>query len=109
MRLVGEGRREGGVREAILKLNDKLDMRYDKEDYLKNYDKNFSTEKIDQDIASYCHLLNEDMKRIIGSLKLFPELRNEMSKQELKIISYYKFSPLLGYMKLKQYCRKNKL
>ena len=53
--------------------------------------------------------VNEDMKRIIGSLKLFPELRNEMSKQELKIISYYKFSPLLGYMKLKQYCRKNKL
>lgn len=53
--------------------------------------------------------VNEDMKRIIGSLKLFPELRDEMSKQELKIISYYKFSPLLGYMKLKQYCRKNKL
>ncbi len=53
--------------------------------------------------------VNEDMKRIIGSLKLFPELRDEMSKQELKIISYYKFFPLLGYMKLKQYCRKNKL
>lgn len=53
--------------------------------------------------------VNEDMKRIIGSLKLFPELRDEMSKQELKIISYYKFSLLLGYMKLKQYCRKNKL
>ena len=52
------------IREAILKLNDKLDMRYDKEDYLKNYDKNFSTEKIDQDIASYCHLLIEDISKI---------------------------------------------
>lgn len=52
------------IREAILKLNDKLDMRYDKEDYLKNYDKNFSIEKIDQDIASYCHLLIEDISKI---------------------------------------------
>ena len=52
------------IREAILKLNDKLDMRYDKEDYLKNYDKNFSLEKIDQDIASYCHLLIEDISKI---------------------------------------------
>lgn len=53
--------------------------------------------------------VNEDIKRIIASLNSFPELRNEMSKQELKIISYYKCFSLLGYMKLRQYCKKNKL
>lgn len=52
------------IREAILKLNDKLDMRYDKEEYLKNYNKNFSPEKIEQDIASYCRLLTEDISKI---------------------------------------------
>ena len=52
------------IREAILKLNDKLDMRYDKEEYLKNYHKNFSMEKIERDITSYCQLLLEDISKI---------------------------------------------
>ncbi len=52
------------IREAILKLNDKLDMRYDKKEYLTNYFENFSSEKIDRDISSYCDLLFADLHKI---------------------------------------------
>ena len=53
--------------------------------------------------------VKQDMRRVIVSLGLFPELRERMSKEELKIVSYYRISPLLGYMKLKYYCKKNRV
>lgn len=53
--------------------------------------------------------IKQDMKRVITTLKLFPELQKRLSKQELKVISYYKLSPLAGYIKLKYYYKKKKL
>lgn len=53
--------------------------------------------------------VGQDMKRLIADLNLFPELANEMSKQELKLVACYKLSSLLGYIKLRWYCKKNKL
>lgn len=53
--------------------------------------------------------VKQDMKRLIADLNNFPELSSEMSKYELKLVTYYKLSSLLGYCKLKWYCKKKKM
>jgi len=53
------------IRKSILKMNDRLDMKYDKIDYLKNYIDNFyNLEKINQDINNYQNLIFENIEQI---------------------------------------------
>ena len=46
------------LREHVLKLNDKLDLRYDKDDYLNSYiEEYYNDNKLDKDIKEYVELL----------------------------------------------------
>lgn len=53
--------------------------------------------------------VKQDMVRLVASLKNYPELKSEMSKQEMKIVSCYQICPIWGYVMLRWYCKKNKL
>jgi len=46
------------IKSLIIKLSDKLDLKYDKLDYLNNYiSKYYSEEKINEDVNKYLHLI----------------------------------------------------
>lgn len=51
----------------------------------------------------------QDMKRIIRDLDLYPDLYSLLNKQELKIVSYYRKSALIGRLKLICYNKKGKI
>ena len=53
--------------------------------------------------------LKKDMTRIIHDLKCFPDLRQTMSKRELRVVSTYRFSILWGNLRLRYYIRKGKM
>ena len=60
------------LREHILNLNSKLDLRYDKEEYLSNYlDTHYSETKINEDIKKYIYLIKnkiEVIKKLVNDL-----------------------------------------
>ena len=60
----------------------------------------------------YWHLFQnttQDMKRMIKDLSLYPDLCSLLNKQELKIVSYYRKSALIGRIKLICYSKKGKI
>lgn len=59
------------IRNYIISISNKLDMKYDKEEYLKNYLNNFfNNEKIDIDINKYINLIKEKLETIKDELKI---------------------------------------
>lgn len=63
------------LREQVLNLNNKLDLRYDKEEYLHAYlEKEFSDEKINEDIKKYIDLLKSKIDIVKNLTKDFEEL-----------------------------------
>lgn len=56
------------LKESILKINEKLDMKYDKKEYLENYLTCFEKEKIEQAIKEYEKLLKNETERIFKEL-----------------------------------------
>lgn len=67
------------VKNAILKINDKLDMKYDKKDYLSRYSHRFDEEEINRLIAEFETYLQRKRDQI------FPEL----AKIELEVDGDY--------------------
>ena len=53
--------------------------------------------------------LKKDMDRIIQDLRCFPELKQSMSKRELRVVSAFRFSMLWGNLRLKYYIQKGKI
>lgn len=81
------------LKENILKLNNKIILKYDYKDYLNNYEKiNFSSEKIYSDIDIYLDLIKEKIKIIESLLK--------KAAKEIDIDRYHYFfdclNPLLN-------------
>lgn len=56
------------LKEAILKLNEKLDMKYDKSEYLENYLECFKQEKKEESIVEYEKLLKSEAERMLPEL-----------------------------------------
>ncbi|MEG2514552.1 MAG: glycosyltransferase [Bacteroidaceae bacterium] len=52
---------------------------------------------------------NKDMKGLIRSLKMFPELKEFLSKRERKIVLAYRISSWLGYLNLVRYNKQGKI
>ena len=65
------------LRESILNLNEKLDLRYDKEEYLNTYiEKQFNENKLSEDIKEYVNLLHSKIEIIKNLVKDLEELAN---------------------------------
>ena len=63
--------------DSILSINDKLDLKYDKEIYLKNYINNtYNNSKINNDIELYITLIKENIANIQNELKNLEEFVN---------------------------------
>jgi len=62
------------IKEAVLKMNDKLEMKYDKVTYLKTYvERAFDPAKIDEDIKKYVEILltkQEEIKDLLDQIEL---------------------------------------
>lgn len=56
------------LKDSILKISDKLDMKYEKSEYLHSYLENFERTKIEKDILEYEDYLKRERE------KIFPEL-----------------------------------
>ncbi len=60
------------LRDFIIKLNNKLDLIYDRDDYINNYEANyFSDEKLDAYFKQYVHLLKSKLKTMDNLLNEF--------------------------------------
>lgn len=60
------------IKEAILKISDKLDLLYDKKEYLVTYiDTYFKDTKIDQDVNEYIKLIKRKIQELGVYLELF--------------------------------------
>ncbi len=58
------------LKKDILKLNHELDMKYDRREYLENYQSNnFNNKKINQDIEEYEELLQSEIKKLDAELE----------------------------------------
>ena len=58
------------IKNYIINISNKLDMKYDKKEYLKNYiNNNFTDEKINKDINEYTNILLEKISIIDNELK----------------------------------------
>ena len=77
------------IKELILNMNDKLDLKYDKEEYLENYiNDNFNDEKINGYINEFMDILFSKIKTIrdihssinYGTDKFMDELDNTLNK-----------------------------
>lgn len=53
--------------------------------------------------------VKQDMARVIKSVEEYPDLVSMLSKREHKLLSYYRRSSLLGYLKLRIYSKKGKI
>lgn len=59
------------IKKYIISISNKLDMKYDKEKYLKNYiSNNFNDEKINKDISKYTNLLIDKIRNINNELNI---------------------------------------
>ena len=50
-----------------------------------------------------------DYQSLHGDLRCFPELKQSMSKRELRVVSAFRFSMLWGNLRLKYYIQKGKI
>lgn len=74
------------LKSMILSINNKLDLRYDKKEYLENYEENYySNEKIDEIINEYL-LLIKNKRKIIKNL--LDDIRGELEGETLEKFEY---------------------
>ena len=74
------------LKSMILSINNKLDLRYDKKEYLENYEENYySNEKIDEIINEYL-LLIKNKRKIIKNL--LDDIRGELEGDTLEKFEY---------------------
>lgn len=52
---------------------------------------------------------DKEMKRVVAELRIYPDLQQLFSRRERKIVKTYRFSALLGYLRLFYYNCKGKL
>lgn len=57
------------LKDSILKLNEKLDMKYDKKEYLDTYLERFREEKLEKDIVLFEQQLKGELKRVEPELE----------------------------------------
>lgn len=61
---------DNDIKNYIISINNKLDMKYDKVEYLQNYiENNFNDEKINEDINLYLNIILDKIKIIENELK----------------------------------------
>ncbi len=56
------------LKDSILKINEKLDMKYDKQDYLNSYFTKFQEGTIEKDIEQYVNFLKKERNRLSSEL-----------------------------------------
>lgn len=73
------------IKEAVFNINNNLDLRYDKVDYLKNYvEEYFSKDNINRLVNEYINVLNEESMNIIPLMK---DLLGYSSEKNIKVIN----------------------
>lgn len=84
---------DNSLKQNILKLYSKLELKIDKDDYLNNYiEKNYNTNKINSDIENFYSLLMKKVKFIEG---LINELDNYFDSSFIEKF-YNKLSPIIN-------------
>jgi len=77
---------DNDLKSIIMSINNKLDLRYDKRDYLENYEENYySVEKLKEIINEYL-LLIKSKKEMIS--ELLSEIRGELEGETLEKFEY---------------------
>ena len=77
---------DNDLKNMIMSINNKLDLRYDKKEYLKNYEENYYTDKeIDKTIDEYLKLI-ENKKNTIKDI--LDDIRGELEGETLEKFEY---------------------
>ena len=88
------------IKDYILKINDKLDLKYDKENYLNNYiDNHLSDIKIQDDINLFLNILKDKVSKINTSLSIISNYVNNDYYHKL----YSSLSPLINASLYEEY------
>ncbi|MFI3329060.1 MAG: UvrD-helicase domain-containing protein [bacterium] len=81
-------KKDDGIKEIILKINDNLDLKYDKVGYLNNYIKNqFNKDNVNNLITEYLNLLNEEVKSLYSPSSEFLGFGYDKMNQEINKIT----------------------